>query len=234
MSSQVSESGYDTVPEALEIVRQPADGVISTTIPRALPGLACIPIDRGPSFFPLMTLALIGICSVVMGAVVLLARHRSWSDTQQALAEWDEACLLGRESPVDFQRWVTGTPAYRGSAPGPGQYLAISELKTFGEVTLAEALVTLGKPDSSCLDYGLLPGRKAVIWLEALLDGGQIEAYAVLPPGAERVELDTPLHTLRCYTPGEAYHLRGTGPWRGFSPIAAYRYCRTSSTLTPP
>ena len=234
MSPQVSESGYDTVPGAAEIVSPPADGVTSIPILRALPGLACIPIDRGPSFFPLMTLALIAICSLVVGAVVLLAHQRSWSSTERALAEWDQACLLGRDSAFDFRQWVTGTPAYRGSAPGPGQYLAMSELQTFGEVTLAEALVTLGEPDSSCLDYGLLPGRKAIIWLKALLAGGQIEAYAVLPPDTKRVELDTPLHTLRCYTPGETYHLRGMGPWRGFSPITAYRYCRTSSTLTPP
>jgi hypothetical protein len=182
-----------------------------------------------------MTLALVAVCSFLIGALLLVARHPSGSRAQLALADWNRACLQGRESAVDIRDWLTGTPAYLGSAPGPGQFLAVSELKTFGEVTLAEAITTLGKPDAACLDYGLLPGRKAVIWLRAPLAGGQVEAYAVLLPGAERLTLDTPLHTLRCYAPGETYHLRGTGPWRGFSPVTAYQDCRyASGTLTAP
>jgi hypothetical protein len=233
MSSLVSESAHDPVSGAAQISLQPTDGVTAATIYRVLPGLACIPIDRGPSFFPLMTLALVAICSFLMGAVLLVSHHSPRSSAQLALVDWDQACLLGRESTVDFRDWVTGTPAYLGSPPVPGQYLAVSELQTFGELTLSEAIVTLGEPDAGCLDYGLLPGRKAVIWLRAPLAGGQVEAYAVLSPGAERLTLDTPLHTLRCYAPGETYHLRGTGPWRGFSPITAYRDCRyTSGTLT--
>jgi hypothetical protein len=235
MSSLTEDSGQRSVSGTAETGPQSADREPLPTIRSALPGLACIPIDRGPSFFSLMTLALVAVCSALTGAVLLVAHYAPRSNAEQALVEWDEACLQGRESAVDFRDWLTGTPAYLGSPPGPGQYLAVSELKTYGELTLADAITALGEPDAACLDYGLLPGRKAVIWLRASLADGQVEAYAVLSPGAEHLTLDTPLHTLRCYTPGEIVHLRGTGVWRGFSPITAYRDCRyTSGTLTAP
>lgn len=215
-----------------EAGRQPARQARPRPFLAALPGLASIPMARSPRFFPALSAVMLAGVILLLAGAMLFAQHSAPSAIQRELARWAETCrTAGAFDPAVESRILGGTPV-AGRPPGLGTYLATDELRTFGALSVGGSLLSFGDPlAAGCPDYGLVR-RQPVIWMRLIFAGGQIEASAMLPYSAERLSADTPIHTLRCYAPGEDYALQRSAEWHGFTSLASYE-CPTSHSVTP-
>ncbi len=183
-------------------------------------------------FVLMMVLGVVG-CTLSMSGVLLTVRQETSPLRQVALAEWEQACLLGLEPETHAQTIAEGKMSYQGSVPGPSKFQADYEIYSAGAVTLADLLLTAGRPQAGCLDYGRLHGEP-VIWVRLILGDGRIEAYSAVPSITKRLMPDAPVYVLYCYEL-ETNNLQDQpGNWRGLVSLDSYESCRHSGTATPP
>jgi hypothetical protein len=187
---------------------------------------------RGPLWFVFIMLSGVAACSLSISGVLLAARQGPPPPRQMALAEWEHACKLGLEPGNDLQPLADDETPYQASVPGAEKFRADYELDAAGAITLADLMLAGGRPQSGCLDYGLLR-REPVIWVRLVLAEGRVEAYSALPSSAKRLSPNAPVYVLYCSTSGANYPIGPMESWRGFASLAVYRDCPHGGTAAP-
>lgn len=187
---------------------------------------------RGPLWFVSVILLGVASCSLAVSGALLAAHQNPPSFTQMTLSTWALACESGREQTTSLQPLAEGAPPYQASVPGLGRFLPGEEGHILGEITLGDVVLAAGQPQSGCLDYSLLH-HQPVVWVRLAFADRHIEVYSAFSNSTGRLLPDTPIYILYCYPSGVHDSPNQSGSWQGFVPVAAYRDCARTGTVTP-
>ena len=75
------------------------------------------PAARQPSLLLVIPLLSAAVCAILIGGLMVFARHRTPTPAQQEVAAWKQSCIQGTQPTSSFRN-LTSTAAYPGTAPG--------------------------------------------------------------------------------------------------------------------
>jgi len=176
---------------------------------------------QGLARFTRLGLILFLICIVFIGGL-LMSINSAPRNTHEIL-NWEHSAenkTLSRYIP-DMTQYATNT-TYLYQPPAHALFESDYRLVPKDPVTLGDLVIALGEPSQAdCLEIRTLAGR-SMQWLCVRFHGGQIEGCAFFQEPVERLQPQTPIHSIYYFAADSVYGPDTGLPWKGFTFLSTY------------